>query len=278
MAKHRYDIDEKRIAKWWAEGRGGGRGEAYKPWLRVQDLSSRGRSSRMPGRKSGRTHELMSDLERAVLLEFDAFEEVVDIREQFPLPRESTMRIADRAGIRHPAVRGVDIVMTTDFVIDVSDGRAHSAVAVAVKYAKDLESKRTIEKLEIERRYWLAQKTRWVLVTELDLVADRTAVAMWKHGWHTLEHLGETPEYWAVRCEAMINALMVTDGGSLLDVVRRLEAERGFAMGDGMTVVRHLLATGEIVLADAAGFDPRGPAGQLAISAAVDATEAKDAA
>ena len=168
--------------------------------------------------------------------------------------------------------------MTTDFVIDVSDGRAHSAVAVAVKYAKDLESKRTIEKLEIERRYWLAQKTRWVLVTELDLVADRTAVAMWKHGWHTLEHLGETPEYWAVRCEAMINALMVTDGGSLLDVVRRLEAERGFAMGDGMTVVRHLLATGEIVLADAAGFDPRGPAGQLAISAAVDATEAKDAA
>jgi hypothetical protein len=278
MAKHRYDIDESRIAKWLAEGRGEGRGEAYKPWLRVQDLSSRGRSSRMPGRKSGRTHELMSDLERAVLLEFDGLERVVDIREQFPLPRETTIRIAQKAGIRHPAVHGVDIVMTTDFVVDFRVGSRIFSLGVAVKYAKDLESGRTVEKLELERRYWLTQKSRWIVVTELDLVAARTAVSLWKHGWHTLEHLGEAPEYWADRCEKFISALSDADGGSLLDLVRRLEAHAGFAVGDGMTVVRHLLATGEIVLAENAGFDPRGPATQLLVSPAADASFEKAAA
>lgn len=277
MAKHRYDIDEKRIAKWWAEGRGGGRGEDYRPWLRVQDLSSRGRSSRMPGRITGRTHELMSDLERAVLLEFDAMDGVLDIREQFPLPRESTMRIAGQAGIRHPAVRGVDIVMTTDFVVDFLDGRDRRSVAVAVKYASDLESKRTVEKLEVERRHWLGQGTRWVVVTELDLVADRTAVAMWKHGWHTFDHLGEAPDYWAARCEALLHALAAAGDDALLDVLRRLETNGGFATGDGMTVVRHLLATGELLLAGDR-FDPRGRVNQLAVAPRDGLADAKDAA
>jgi hypothetical protein len=205
----------------------------------------------------------MSDLERAVLLEFDALDEVVDIREQFPLPQSSTLRIADQAGIRHPSVHGVDIVMTTDFVVDVVKGRHRTPIAVAVKYADDLNDRRTIEKLEIERRHWVAAKTRWFLVTELDLCADRTAVALWRHGWHTFEHLDETPEYWAGRCEAMLVALASAGDSSLLDLIRKLEAGGGFAAGDGLTVVRHLLANGTLELAGEGAFDPRGPATQL---------------
>ncbi|MHB8886646.1 MAG: TnsA endonuclease N-terminal domain-containing protein [Methylovirgula sp.] len=205
----------------------------------------------------------MSDLERAVLLEFDGMDEVVDIREQYPLPQSSTLRLANQAGIRHPHVKGVDIVMTTDFYVDVKVGKRRSTVAVAVKYADDLNDRRTIEKLEIERRYWFGEKTRWVLVTELDLRADRTAVALWRHGWHTFDHLNEPPEYWAARCDTMLAALGGAGDAPLLDIIRSLECDGDFATGDGLTIIRHLLATGALELVGERGFDPRGPAAQL---------------
>lgn len=264
MAKHRYDIDEARIAKWLKEGRGKGRGLTYKPWLRVQDLSSRGRSSRIPGTTTGRVHELMSDLERAVFLEFDHMVEVVDIREQFPLSRATTMRIATKAGIRHPAVKGVDIVMSTDLLVDVLTDHGRMMLAVSVKYASDLESARVVEKLEIERRFWAEKKVRWTLVTELDLNSDRTAVALWKHSWGNFDHLdAPSPTYWQDRCEAMLAALAASPDARLLDVIRSLESDGQFASGDGMTVIRHLLAAGALELHGDGGFDPRGLANQL---------------
>ena len=43
-------------------------GKDYKPWLTVRDVPSLGRSHRIFGHKSQRTHHLLSDLELAVFL------------------------------------------------------------------------------------------------------------------------------------------------------------------------------------------------------------------
>lgn len=264
MAKHKYDISADRISKWWSEGRGSGRGKDYRPWLRIQDLSSRGRSSRMPGKTTGRTHELLSDLERAVLLELDGIDSVVDIREQYPLPQSSTLRLASQAGIRHPQFRGIDTVMTTDFVVDWKAGRRNEMLAISVKYADGLDNHRTVEKLEIERRYWVEEGVRWILVTELDLCSDQTALSLWGHGWHNFEHLDGDESYWAVRCDEFLAALAKNEQSSpLLDVIRQLEDGRDFLPGDGMTVVRHLIASGKLELTVPGKFDPRGPVSQF---------------
>lgn len=264
MAKHRYDISADRIAKWWSEGRGSGRGKDYIPWLRIQDLSSRGRSSRMPGKTTGRTHELLSDLERAVLLELDGIESVVDIREQYPLPQSSTLRLASQAGIRHPQFRGIDTVMTTDFVIDWKAGRRNEMLAISVKYADGLGDHRTVEKLEIERRYWVEEGVRWIIVTELDLCSDKTALSLWGHGWHNFDHLDGDESYWASRCDQLLAALAKNEQSSpLLDVIRQLEDGRDFLPGDGMTVVRHLIASGKLELTVPGKFDPRAPVSQF---------------
>jgi hypothetical protein len=46
------------------------------------------------------------------------------------------------------------VVVTTDLFIDlVRDGRAVS-IARAIKSSDELDKPRTLEKLEIERRYW----------------------------------------------------------------------------------------------------------------------------
>lgn len=279
MAKHRYDMSADRIAKWWSEGRGSGRGKDYRPWLRIQDLSSRGRSSRMPGKTTGRTHELLSDLERAVLLELDAIESVVDIREQFPLPQSSTLRLASHAGIRHPQFRGVETVMTTDFVVDWKAGRRNEMLAISVKYADGLNDHRTVEKLEIERRYWVEEGVRWILVTELDLCSDQTALSLWGHGWHNFEHLDGDKSYWFSRCDQFLAALAESEQSSpLLDIIRQLEDGSDFSPGDGMTVVRHLLVSGKLKPRVPGHFDPRGPASQFEPVLIQETNEQRDAA
>ena len=43
---------------------------------------------------------------------------VSDIREQFPVRVEDTLRLAEEANIRHPEMGGYTQIMSTDFVVD----------------------------------------------------------------------------------------------------------------------------------------------------------------
>jgi hypothetical protein len=49
------------IKRWIAEGRGQGHGPQYKPWLKVQNVPSKGFVNRIKGFKTKRRHELMSN-------------------------------------------------------------------------------------------------------------------------------------------------------------------------------------------------------------------------
>ncbi|WP_243055068.1 TnsA endonuclease N-terminal domain-containing protein [Pseudomonas sp. BP01] len=156
-----------------ANGFGGGAGAGYMPWLRVQDVPSRGRSHKILGVKVERIHHLLSDLERAYLLVCEFSEDVVDIREQYPLlPVESTQAIARAIGVRYPKYTGttLPLVMTTDFLLTVKQPNGDfKTVARTIKYQHDLKGKdavRTLEKLEVERRFWMSQGVDWSIVTE----------------------------------------------------------------------------------------------------------------
>ncbi|WP_253417459.1 TnsA endonuclease N-terminal domain-containing protein [Pseudomonas sp. GGS8] len=156
-----------------ANGFGAGAGASYVPWLRVQDVPSRGRSHKIPGVKVDRIHHLLSDLERSYHLVCEFSEDVVDIREQYPLlPLEHVQTIAASIGVRYPTYPGTKVpyVMTTDFLLTVRepDG-SFKTVARTVKYQKDLDgkgAKRTLEKLEVEKRFWQKQGVDWNIVTE----------------------------------------------------------------------------------------------------------------
>lgn len=153
----------KRLQK---EKRGQGVGKHYKPFLTVRDVPSKGRVHRRPALTHNRIVHLLSDLELAAFLTFDWQHTVIDIREQFPLNPESTISIAKRLGIKHPAYRGVTQVMTTDLLVDFDLGGQHLTKAISIKYAQDLEDERTIEKLELERRFWEGEGIEWLIFTE----------------------------------------------------------------------------------------------------------------
>lgn len=65
MAKRERSKD---IEKMLREDRGSGIGKEYLPWIRIQDVASKGRVTRVKGIKTGRQHELLSDMERNFIL------------------------------------------------------------------------------------------------------------------------------------------------------------------------------------------------------------------
>ena len=159
------------IAKRFKEGRGQGIGAAYKPFLEVRDVPSKGRSHRLPSVVHGRVVHLLSDLELATFYLFDWSTLMVDIREQFPLNIDDTVALAEKLGIRHPQYKGILQVMTTDFLIDMRDGTENKRFAISVKYSSDLEDKRVIEKQELERQYWESKGIIWFIMTEKEIPA-----------------------------------------------------------------------------------------------------------
>jgi hypothetical protein len=178
------------IERYVAQGFGQGAGVDYKPWLRVQDVPSRGRSRKVQGLKTGRIHHVLSDLEYRYLAALEFSERVVDIREQFPLlPVASLQDIARRRGIRYPLYAGttVPFVMTTDFVVTVkSDDGSVSEFARTVKYADELAPgdrlARTLEKLELEKAFWAQRGVDWKLVTEASMSDVIASNLVWLRG------------------------------------------------------------------------------------------------
>jgi len=166
MAKSLNGLTDIQIAKRIKEGRGQGSGADYKPWLRIHEVPSQGLSHRIYSFKTRRTHHLLSNLELGVFLTLDWMDHVQDIREQYPLLRDETIEIASTNGIKHPNIRGINQVMTSDFLVDSS---SHKQFVIQVKPLSELSDPRTIEKLEIERRYWVSKDIPWYIITEKEL-------------------------------------------------------------------------------------------------------------
>lgn len=166
MAKRKRKLD---IAKMIKEGRGTGRSDKYKPWIKIQDVPSLGRVSRIKGIKTGRQHEFLSDMERNYFYFLEYSDVVQDVREQFPLlPIEETILIANELGIEHPKnpETGELIVMTTDFLVNVDYNNEQYEIARTIKSKDDLMKKRVSEKFEIERVYWDKKGIDWGIVTD----------------------------------------------------------------------------------------------------------------
>lgn len=143
MRRRKYEFDEPKVRKYIADGRGQGDKKLYRPWLKVYDLPSRGRSHRLFGIKTGRVHHLLSDGEWKSFLRYEFDSSVVDIREQFPLDRYQTMKVAKDLGYKHPVTTdGTPYVLTIDFVITRRLGETWLVEPLSFKYSPSSLSER----------------------------------------------------------------------------------------------------------------------------------------
>lgn len=143
--------------------RGTGEGADYRPWIRVREVSSIGTSSHIVDWKHGRTIETLSRNETYWYYILRWEDDVVDIREQFPLDRKKTEQIARLLGVKHPLSFDPDEQMTTDFLVTYKNGagkvsyKAFSVKANREQIFGDLRSpkvRRQVELQNIEMAYW----------------------------------------------------------------------------------------------------------------------------
>lgn len=178
MAKHSRKWDESVYRSYLRDGRGSGELNNYKPWIRVQDFASRGLVTRVFGVKTGRLHHFLSKSESNYFYLLEWCDEVIDIREQFPLlDLDLAISIASDAGIAYPTDRisGFPYVLTCDFIITTKTG----IKARTIKHSAELSNPRTLEKLELERRYWKHKGIEWKIVTEYEISLEKARLLQW---------------------------------------------------------------------------------------------------
>lgn len=153
-----------------ALGRGQGRYDAYQPWLPIRAVKSCAVRSRIFSRKFGRILHFMSNAEVLTFFQLEWNDDVIEIREQYPLHPIVTNQIASELHILPAGYSRGGIVMTTDFLVTYRRPEGGTSLrAYQVKATqKDADHPRTNAKLVIEQYYWKRQSVpSTVVIAEL---------------------------------------------------------------------------------------------------------------
>lgn len=261
---------EKRIQKCISEGRGQGEGQDYLPWLMVQDVSSLGRQTRIDGWKTNRVHHLHSDNETRYFLLSEWSDIVVDIREQFPiLDRDETLAIADRLNIRHPvdATTKTPIVLTTDFLITALVDGKPTLWARTVKPASELRKRRTMEKLKIEQEYWQSKEVSWRIIVDTHLSRIMAKNIAWVHSAYKLNPLDGLSVEELIDIGELLKSRLQSKNDSIKNMLLDIDYQTGTYRGTALYLLRHLIATKQVLVDLNEKFDIRKSSGLVTVVA-----------
>ncbi len=237
------------IARRLEEGRGQGFGPNYRPYFTRFDVRSRGERRETYSAKCGRGVHLLSRLEFHLFLLAENDPEVIDIREQFPLPLHETTALAHERDVIHPRYwrTGCDVVMTTDFVFTKRSARGQTYTeAWSGKYVDALRYWRTVEKQRLEEAWHLRKGHRWHLKTEKDLPPIYVSNLAWLHPLKRRDAVLAYPTDLPATVDEVMRRLMLGSNDVLWRVAEKCDAMLGFGSSAiSLYICRYLLAAGQ---------------------------------
>lgn len=245
MAKRSLVWNEDKLQRFLKEGRGSGDLDNYKPWLTVQDFPSMGRATRIRGSKTWRIHHLFTDsqLKYFYLLEFE--NSVCDIKEHFPILDYQTIK--DKDGLNFKLFTDKEskcpYVLCTTFLITImnNDGKK-KIIARGIKGASELAKRTTLDKLEIERRFWNEREADFRLVTNKDIPVQRARNIEWLHPalFDEQFHTYSTSEL----CELSVGlSERLSDcTKSIRNILSQFDKDYGIEAGVGLYLFKRLIA------------------------------------
>ncbi|ERI95233.1 TnsA endonuclease [Clostridiales bacterium oral taxon 876 str. F0540] len=248
MRKDTSDLIPQKYKKHFKEGRGLGEGVGYIPWIKINEFSSKGRATRIMGIKTNRIHHLHSDNQLRTFLIFEWSDKVVDIRECYPLL--DLMKVIDDKknlfmGKFTDKQTGDQLIITTSFLITLkeTDG-TKKYIARAVKSSPELCKKITMEKLEIERRYWEAKNIDFKVITDKELNRQLCKNIQWVREafLDNLEVVGDMKS----TSELLYFTLFNNQDIAVNEVIKGLEKRNELDRGMALYVFRYLLAIKKI--------------------------------
>jgi hypothetical protein len=252
MPPNRRKMTKTTIKKLISEGRGQGSGAEYQPWIRVQEFLSWGQRNRVLGWKTGRQHDYFSMLELNYHYLLDWSPVVIDIQEQFPLlaynsklPLEETILIARQCGVRHPmdSKTKETVPLTTDFIITIQQSIGASRIARTIKPSTELSKRRVVEKLEIERRFWITRGIDWGVVTELEIDGTMARNIGWFHPYKSVDALRPLTDQTIKRATELLTQVVSDGDAPLNEAALSCDDRLGLEPGSSLAVARHLIAS-----------------------------------
>jgi hypothetical protein len=184
----------------------------------------------------------MSNNELAYFYILDWSEEVTDIREQYPLlDIDCAVNIAAQAGIKYPVdnVSGFPYVLTCDFMVTTLNGLK----ARTIKMMEELKNIRTLEKLEIERRYWLTQGIEWKVVTEREILYKKAKNIEWLYTAYE-----DDPNIYELSNAKDTMIQMIHNGHSIVDTAQIVESKFLLSAGIGLRLFKQLVLNRKLTL------------------------------
>lgn len=238
---------EDHIERKTKEGCGKGSLGNYKPWLTVQEVSSSGVSNRAASFKTDRAYQFLSKIEFDVFLALEWQEDVLDIREQYPLDRALTMTMAQKLGISHPFYPGTHVktVMTVDFMVTRMIAGKRRSVAFNAKAKSDAEDPRELEKLEIQRACLTAMDCPHHLVFDTGIPEKVLENLAWINGSLHLKTEKESYlGYWQSLTQSMLTSLTgdIRTSKTLGTFCKEFGADLNVDKGVGIRVARMLMS------------------------------------
>lgn len=246
MAKRATRWSEEKFKRYIKEGRGQGEGKDYKPWLMIQDFPSKGRATRVLGLTTKRMHSFFSDIETKCFYLFDWNSNIIDIREHYPLLEMEDI-IKDKKGINFNIFKdketGYPYVLTTTFMLTVKDKRGNKElIARSVKSSIELNKKTTMEKLEIERRYWANKGINWKIITQKDIPIEKVKNIEWIHSsLHNYEDFNLTEKEMVELCNNFL-ADAENSNQALRVFAKEFDIRNYLEDGTGLFILRYLIA------------------------------------
>ena len=175
---------------------------------------------------------------------------IIDIRESYPL-LDLMEVIDDTEGLAIDKFinkeTGKQRVLTTSFLLTVREAdRSIYYKARAVRNNSELEKKLTMEKYEIERRYWTALGIEWRLVTDRDLSDYKQYCRNIQWFRETLIDNGECVEDKAKLSEELFCYFKNNKRIIVKEALKSFEKDFGLQKGVGLYLLRYLLALRKI--------------------------------
>lgn len=193
-----------------------------------------------------------SDTQLKYFYLLDWEEKVIDIREHYPLI-DLEVVLNDTSDLRLD--KFIDrktketYILTTTFLITLlnSDGQK-SFAARSIKYASELSKKSTIEKLEIERRYWKARGIDWGIVTNKDINDVRARNIEWVHSAMNSDDCNGLSK---AEFDDLFDGILyrfIDNKQSIKNIIAGFEKDYSLDVGMGLLLFKRLVAEKRIVL------------------------------
>jgi len=134
--------------------------------------------------------------------------------------------------------------MTTDLLLTIHETNRYSFHPRSVKYLKDLSDQRTLEKLEIERRYWgTSPRNLRLKVVSGESISDAFVRNMlWFSPCYRLTDLFPLTELDVNRITYALTSIVTSQTLPIKTVAQECDRGLGLEFGTSLLVVRHLLA------------------------------------